>query len=886
MKIKLPTIVFLIPIFFIGIQAQQRDNVPQKASQIGKLNYRYVPSIKEQIEKGTFIPADPISNREKQGRPKLRRGNNVIPGKGSKGPDVLAEKQKLANQIPLKSVSTSFNTTTSTGTPSDPSGAVGADYYIASWNVAFQIFNKDGTPALPAASPGTLFNGEAIGDQIVLYDAAADRYIVTQFSETPNNGFSVAISETNDPTTGGWHVYDSSTFSTGEFPDYTKFSIWSDGYYVTANIDMSASPVSLQSDVWVLERDTMLNGDPAGIQTFTVPGIETNGFYSPQFLNVSDGNMPATGNATLVYMQDDAWSGVTSDHLKLWTVNVDWITPANSTISAAVELPVTEFIGDFDGGSFSNLSQPSGPDIDALQATIMNQAQFRKFGSHNSAVFNFVVDTDPTAGKLAGIRWYELRQTADGQPWTVYQEGTYVAPNGRHAFAGSMAMDSNGNIGMGYSSLSDTESISLRYTGRFNGDSLGVMTGLEGLIIESQGNSNSERYADYAHLTVDSDDSFWFVSEYFGLNGRSNHVAQFTIDPVQPNDVGVSAILEPINGVLSMSEQIKVTISNYGSSDQSNIPISYIIDGGAAVNEVYAGTILAGTSDTYTFSQTVDLSILNEEYVIVASTNLIMDQNNNNDSKQKNVMNVGCMPTSDCSFRDLLEVLQLGSINITSGTCGSGYNNNTAIATDLDRSVGNNKHIGILQTGWAPEEVSIWIDFNDDQDFEDVGEQVLNTLQVSTEFTDTAFSITIPTVAPLGSHIMRIRSWDPINSDQIVGVLNNPCDNLEYGNTEDFTVNIVDTTLSIEDINLGDVDFKIVTKPNNQFEVILDSPFDDKLTFNLYNALGQQLVFNVVNKGSDGKYRYDLDMSYAANGVYLIKVGRGNSFVTGRIIVN
>ena len=44
-------------------------------------------------------------------------------------------------------------------------------------------------------------------------------------------------------------------------------------------------------------------------------------------------------------------------------------------------------------GSFSNLQQPSGPDIDAVQATIMIQAQFRKFATHNSAVFNFVVNT-------------------------------------------------------------------------------------------------------------------------------------------------------------------------------------------------------------------------------------------------------------------------------------------------------------------------------------------------------------------------------------------------------------------------------------------------------------------------------------------------------------
>ena len=39
-----------------------------------------------------------------------------------------------------------------------------------------------------------------------------------------------------------------------------------------------------------------------------------------------------------------------------------------------------------------------------------------------------------------------------------HQEGTYTAPDGRHAFGASMAMDIQGNIGMGYSSMSSTES--------------------------------------------------------------------------------------------------------------------------------------------------------------------------------------------------------------------------------------------------------------------------------------------------------------------------------------------------------------------------------------------------------------------------------------------
>ena len=91
-------------------------------------------------------------------------------------------------------------------------------------------------------------------------------------------------------------------------------------------------------------------------------------------------------------------------------------------------------------------------------------------------VLNFVVDVLEGDAELAAIRWYELRQTADGEPWTVYQEGTYTAPDGRDAYSGSMVMNSDGAIAMAYTSSSEIDRISIRYTGRFDSDALGVMS--------------------------------------------------------------------------------------------------------------------------------------------------------------------------------------------------------------------------------------------------------------------------------------------------------------------------------------------------------------------------------------------------------------------------
>ena len=135
----------------------------------------------------------------------------------------------------------------------------------------------------------------------------------------------------------------------------------------------------------------------------------------------------------------------------------------------------------------------------------MNQAQFRKFPTYNSAIFNFVVDTDGSNSEHAGIRWYELRQSNDGDPWTIYQEGTYVSPDSsKHTFSGSMVMDGMGNIGMGYTTCSDVDMISINYTGRYANDPLGDMTVSETLIAESNSNNGSNRLADYVQISVDS----------------------------------------------------------------------------------------------------------------------------------------------------------------------------------------------------------------------------------------------------------------------------------------------------------------------------------------------------------------------------------------------
>ena len=619
--------VFLL--FIINSYSQQKNN--DSSFKSSQLEYKFIPSITDQIKDGTFIYAEESKGPEVERKDKKLRLNKAVIGKGLPlGDDPLLYTQQNTILKNANDLSVVFETMTSSNScPSDPTGSVGPNHYVAAWNSAYQVYDKEGNNLTPASSLTSLFGQDNYGDPVVLYDAQVDRFIITSMG---TSSIQLAISQTSNPVTGGWHVYSASSsltvFETAGLPDYPHYAIWSDGYYVSVNANAN--------DFYVLERDKIIDGDPsATIQSGTAPSLAAGGLASPHFFSVTGDNHPVSGNATMVYFQDDAWGGVSQDHLKLWTVNIDWSNPNNSSISNPDQINTASFNSVFDGGSFQNLTLPNGYDIDACQGIVMQLAQFRKFATHNSAIFNFTIDVDGSTAKKAGIRWYELRQDADGEPWTLYQEGTYTAPDGKNAFVGSMAMDFQGNIGMGYTSMSTTENIAINYTGRFANDPLGQMTVSEENIATSTANPNScgGRYADYAHLSVDptNDKTFWFVSEYFSP-GRRDVVGAFQIAANFANDIGVIAINSPIDGSLTNSENITVSVFNYGENAASNFDISYQVDSQTVVTETYTGSLASNETGEFTFSTTADLSSIGSVYEICAYSSLSGDEDSSNDS--------------------------------------------------------------------------------------------------------------------------------------------------------------------------------------------------------------------------------------------------------------
>lgn len=666
MKLTYTLVAFLF-LASIGVNAQQNEGAVYIGTADG---HTYVPSLASRMNELT--PATVKAPKEAQDGRAYHIKREIIPGKGRQADILSQEPHKLNQKIPGRTPDLVWTGATSNSQPSDPSLAVGPDHVFVVFNTGFAIYDKDGNTLIGQTSPNpAIFPSNGCCDLTVSYDPVA----VSVGNSTPGRwvvsflggGAQVAVSDGPDPVTSGWNVYNINTIN-----DYQKLSVWSDGYYV--------SDQSNGNRIYAMERQAMIEGESAGnvsIQGFSLPNFNNQGFASVQALNISDDDYPVPGNATIVFFQDDAYAGQADDSIKFWDLDVDFDTAGNSTISAPQEILVTPFTSIFDGTAFDNLSQPNGgADIDALQGIIMNQAQYKKFPTYESAVFNFVIDIDPGGGEQAAIRWYEFRRNTPTDPWAMEQEGTFSDPDGRHFWHASMIMDTQGNIGMGFSVLGNAatgngtvnEFVSSYYTGRFASDPNGTMTITPQLIAEGNSNIPGLRYGDYSKIDLDPSDykRMYFINELM-FPGRSDVVGRFQIAPDFNIDVGAVDIVTPVNGILTTTETVEVALFNFGLDPQSNFDLELRLDGNLVATETFTGTIAPTTSETFTFAATLDLSTEGQTYEICVVTLLAGDEDVNNDSECKNVTH---------GFAN-----DLGVIDILEPNTGEGLGNETVIIT-------------------------------------------------------------------------------------------------------------------------------------------------------------------------------------------------------------
>src|SRR5436190_7636850 len=423
--------------------------------------------------------------------------------------------------------------------PPDPNGEVGPNHVVVMANLHFQIFNKSGTSLYGPVANNTLWSGfggpcqtQNAGDPVVLYDQLADRWLLSQFTAGSAPFLNcVAISQTSDPT-GSYFRYAFQTGTTGaNFPDYPKYGIWPDAYYISTREFAGAGGPFQGVGAYALNRAQMLAGTPnPQVVSFLMPPGGTP-------YNVGDGLLPADLDGTtpppvgspeyyVGSMDNNGPYGAPQDALTLYKFHVDFAVPANSTFALTNTLPTASFnsILGLCGGGRACIPQPGTANkIDHLgyRQRPLHRLAYRNFGSHESLVTNQSVSggTGPS-GEVSGIRWWELR-SPNSSP-VIFQEGTYApgVTDGIHRWMGSIAMNSLGDIALAFSAANGTNPStfpSVFYTARHDGDPPGQMTLGEGSIINGTGSqTGSPRWGDYTSIDIDpvDDQTFWVVNEY------------------------------------------------------------------------------------------------------------------------------------------------------------------------------------------------------------------------------------------------------------------------------------------------------------------------------------------------------------------------------------
>ncbi len=425
------------------------------------------------------------------------------------------------------------------GYPPDTTGDVGPNNFVQAVNSSIGIYSKAGSQQA-AMTFNTLWSGAGTGtpcdtsnqgDPTVVYDPNADRWFLADFSwSNLNTGpyyECIAVSKTGDPVAGGWYLYAirADDALRPYLPDYPKMGIWPDGLYMGVNMFCEAVPTASCPGAasyqgvrcYAFDRVAMEAG---GSATVIIADLSTSYFTAlPANLR---GAAPPAGRDEMFVSEDQIVFG--------WDVfkfHPNYVTPGSSTFTGPTLVSQTayNFAQPYTSPSSANL-------LDVLVDRNMNQVQYRNLGGTESLWVNHTVRTGSTASPY-GIQWGQINVTGGTAAGAPVQQQIYGSPNfnndGIHRFMGSLAVDKNGDMALGYTASNTGMNPDIRYNGRLVGDPGGTLPQTEGTLQTGGGSQNNvcgtstcTRWGDYSEMTIDPDGcTFWYTNEYYAASGNN-----------------------------------------------------------------------------------------------------------------------------------------------------------------------------------------------------------------------------------------------------------------------------------------------------------------------------------------------------------------------------
>lgn len=242
-----------------------------------------------------------------------------------------------------------------------------------------------------------------------------------------------------------------------------------------------------------------------------------------------------------------------------------------------------------------------------------------------------------------------------------------------------------------------------------------------------------------------------------------------------------------------------------------------------------------------------------------------------------------CTSSGNTSYQTSTTRVIFNAIDNASAKENGGYSDFTGISTDVKEGETHDLTVHVntddsTTTSYTVHTL-VWIDWNQDCDFDDAGEQYDLGSATGTPDGPTDLSpltITIPTSAVLGSTTMRVSSR--YNSDPV------SCSGSTFdGEVEDYTINVLDATASIKDFAFDG--FNLYPNPSNgNFNLTFDTVSSDSVNLQLFDLTGR-LLREVKYAQVTSKFSKNISFKDTSNGLYLLKITNGGKQTTRKIVI-
>jgi PKD repeat protein len=240
-----------------------------------------------------------------------------------------------------------------------------------------------------------------------------------------------------------------------------------------------------------------------------------------------------------------------------------------------------------------------------------------------------------------------------------------------------------------------------------------------------------------------------------------------------------------------------------------------------------------------------------------------------------------CTPSITSTCDEYIQNVTLNTINNTTACTTGGYaaylNSSTTLTKGMQYTVTVTPAImNSTSPAYTNDEIAVWIDYNNDFTFSSA--ERVGYVLVATGWSN-QFTFTVPTTAITGAVRMRVRISYSVVAES--GAPIDPCAVATYGETEDYTVNIIQGgSVGMDEINADNI--SIYPNPTSG-ELFVDLGNIDN-TFNQIQLL--DLTGRVISTYSTYKdiKLYTLSTGSLTNGIYTVKIVGKEGSISKKII--